>query len=114
MNPTTWSVPEFTIADRLRKARELTGLDQAQFAEEIGVSARSVGNYESDKYRSKRKRLVLRAWALRCGVPVEWIETGVAPTPDPDPGITDLSERACTRYGQVIPLGARSSTKRAA
>jgi hypothetical protein len=30
-------IPEFTLGDRLRKARELTGLSIRRFADEIGV-----------------------------------------------------------------------------
>lgn len=100
-----WSVPEFTIADRLRKARERTGLDQAPFAAEIDVSKGTVSNYESDRYTHQRKRIVLRAWALRTGVPLHWIETGDAPpTPDDDPGISGESSSACTRSAQVTHL----------
>lgn len=39
-------IPEWTLADRLRKAREMAELDQAQMADRIGVSRRSVINYE--------------------------------------------------------------------
>ena len=73
----TGDIPVFTIGDRLRKARERTGLSQGDFAAEIDISPRSVSNYESEAV-SPRK-LVLKAWALRTGVPLEWIETGVTP-----------------------------------
>jgi transcriptional regulator with XRE-family HTH domain len=76
-------VPEFHAGDRLRKARELTGLDQEHFAESIGISRGSVSNYE----RSSRppKPIVLKGWALATGVPVEWLEHGTgASTPPPD------------------------------
>ena len=35
-------IPEFTLGDRLRKARELTGLSIRRFADEIGVSHTTV------------------------------------------------------------------------
>ena len=74
-------IPEFTVADRLRKAREVTGLDQTQFAAEIDVSRGTVSNYEQG--RTNVRRIVLKAWALRSGVPIEWIETGaVGPQDD--------------------------------
>lgn len=76
-------IPEFTIGDRLRKARELTGLDQVQFATEIDISRNTVGNYENGNV--KPRRLALKAWAMRTGVPLEWLETGVASS-SPDGG----------------------------
>lgn len=39
--------PTFTKGDRLRKARELTGLDQKAFAEAMGLHRDSVRKYES-------------------------------------------------------------------
>jgi transcriptional regulator with XRE-family HTH domain len=39
---------KWTIADRLRKARELTGLSQEEFAAKIGISKGTVGTYETN------------------------------------------------------------------
>lgn len=77
-------VPEFTVGDRLRKARELTGLDQGPFAEQLGVSRGTVSNYERST-TEHYKPIVLRAWALATGVPLEWIETGQGPSSGPTP-----------------------------
>lgn len=68
-------VPEWTLGDRLRKARELTGLDRAAFALELGVSRNTVSAYELNE-RAKPRVVVLRSWALRCGVSQQWLETG--------------------------------------
>lgn len=74
-------IPTFTMGDRLRKAREVTGLGASEFADVIGVSRNTVTNYERDHV--KPRRVVLNAWALRTGVPLSWLETGRAPT-DPE------------------------------
>ncbi|WP_209706985.1 helix-turn-helix domain-containing protein [Leucobacter exalbidus] len=76
--PMATMIPEWTLADRLRKARETTGLDQIEFAERSGISRTSITNYEQGK-RAPRG-LYLRAWSEATGVPVEWLETGTAPT----------------------------------
>lgn len=82
MNTDTWGsttgeVPEWTVTDRLRKARELTGLDQDIFAEEIGVSRGTVSNYE--RGCNTHKKSVMMTWAMRSGVPLEWLLTGRTP-----------------------------------
>lgn len=67
-------IPQWTVGDRLRKARELTGLERGDFAGEIGISRNTVTNYEHDKV--EHRVVVLRSWALRCGVSQHWLETG--------------------------------------
>jgi DNA-binding XRE family transcriptional regulator len=76
-NPAFGVVPEFTVGDRLRKARQLTELTTRQFAEEIGVSQKTITDAEGDR-RATRK-IVMRAYAMRTGVSLEWLETGIAP-----------------------------------
>lgn len=92
-------VPEFTTADRLRKARETLGLDQEAFANALGVSRNTVGNYELGKTTSRRK-IVMRAWAMATGVPLSWLETGLAGD-DNGPG-----SRPSVPEGRVLKLAA--------
>lgn len=68
-------IPKFTSGDRLRKARELTGMDQETFAELLGVSRGTVSNYERSR-TMRRHAIVLRAWAMATGVPLYWLEGG--------------------------------------
>lgn len=86
INP-DFRIPQWTIADRLRKAREHVGLDQAEFAQAIGVSRATVSNNERGIVHPRK--IVLNAWALRTTVPIEWLETGNAPTDNPDGGPGD-------------------------
>ena len=65
-------IPELTIARRLYLARDETGLNQAEFAARIGVSRRSIVNYESGSTHPNRP--VLLSWSLATGVPLEWFE----------------------------------------
>lgn len=64
-------VPQWTVADRLRKAREHAGMTQAQLAETIGVAQRSVSAYENGQTTPRRP--VALAWALATHVPFAWI-----------------------------------------
>ena len=75
------NIPVFTKGDRLRKARELTGLSSYEFADHIGVSQKTINNAESN--RTATRKIVMNAWSLATGVPVEWLETGHT-TPDDD------------------------------
>lgn len=85
-------IPQFTQGDRLRKARQLTGLTTRQFAEEIGVSQATITNAENDN--SKVRRITLNAWSLRTGVPVVWLETGEVSDPGPGGGVPVTSRYA--------------------
>lgn len=78
------NVPEILVHHRLRIAREYAGLEQEELAQRIGVSRNTVGNAE--KGRGKQRKITLNAWALACGVPVSWIETGVVLTSPEDGG----------------------------
>lgn len=88
-------VPEFTIGDRLRKARLLVGLSTRDFAEEIGVSQKTVTDAENDK-RGVPRKILLNAYSMRTRVPVEWLLTGR------NPGDTPPNTRTCV-------MAARSS-----
>jgi transcriptional regulator with XRE-family HTH domain len=47
--PTTKVTPIWTFADRLRKARLLTGMDQRAFAAALGVTASALAAWEADR-----------------------------------------------------------------
>lgn len=76
-------VPEIQVKHRLRIAREYAGLDQGQLAELIGVSRNTISNAETGSVVARK--IVVNAWALACGVPVDWIWTGEGPATGPGP-----------------------------
>ncbi len=65
------AVPEWTLGDRLRKAREHAGLTQAELAELIGIARSSVVSYEIG--RTEPSRPVVLSWSLATGVATEWV-----------------------------------------
>lgn len=76
-NPNTASpgvALEFTLGDRLRKAREHAGLEIQQLAEAVDVHRQSVTRYETDQSVPKRGTVLL--WSMATGVSVQWLETG--------------------------------------
>ena len=94
-------IPQFDLADRMRKALRTSGLNQEEMAGYLGVSRNTVSNWVNGHWATPPKRAYLRLWALRTGVPLEWLENGeVTPT-------NDEGTRAATtgRYpGNVVTL----------
>lgn len=90
-------IPAFSVGDRLRKAREKTGLDQQGFAQEVGISRGTVSTYERAATTDGLKRPYIAAWAMRADVPVEWILTGIVAQPgDGEPvGGATLGKDTC-------------------
>jgi transcriptional regulator with XRE-family HTH domain len=64
--------PAWTLTDRLRKAREYRGLEQTELADLMGVSRRTVVNYEAGRTTPRRPQLI--AWAFATGVSFQWLE----------------------------------------
>lgn len=70
-------VPEWTLGDRLRKSIEHAGVGVGEMAEYLEVDRNTVSNYIHDKVRVPGA--VIRLWAIRTGVPLEWLRTGSSP-----------------------------------
>jgi transcriptional regulator with XRE-family HTH domain len=73
--PSNEHIPVWTAGDRFRKAREDAGLTQTELADAIGVDRKTISAYELDD-RKRPMKMVVAAWAMRCGVPVAWLMTG--------------------------------------
>lgn len=93
-------VPQWSVQDRLRKAREHAGMTQLELATAIGVARNSVSNYESGA--TKPRQIVLNQWSLATGVPVSWLMTG-----DGDDGVRHQGLEPRTRWfeGSRDPIG---------
>ena len=70
------AVPEWTLADRLRKARGDAGYSQAELAGATGISRQSINRYETGRAVPDRPKLL--AWATACHVDYGWL-TGEGP-----------------------------------
>lgn len=77
------NIPNWTIGDRLRKSLKAAGVGVQEMAEYLGVERNTVGNYINDRTRIPGPALKL--WAMRTGVPLEWLRTGVEPAPPHSP-----------------------------
>lgn len=68
------TIPEWTIGDRLRKARRTAGITRDELAADIGCSAKTLGNYENDMTRAPK--LVVKHYARCTGFPYSWLVEG--------------------------------------
>ena len=71
-------IPQWTVCDRFRKAREVRGLSQSEFAVETGLSRRTISAIENGEKKPGTKEFNL--WQMATGVPRVWLETGEAPS----------------------------------
>lgn len=71
--------PTWTVADRMRKARESAGYDVGQMAQLLGRHRNSISAYEHG--RQAVDRPILLAYAQLTGVPLWWLE-GADPPED--------------------------------
>jgi transcriptional regulator with XRE-family HTH domain len=65
----------FDLSDRLAKSLRVSGVSNQEMAATLRVSRNTISNYIHGN--TTIPYLALREWALRTGVPFEWLERGV-------------------------------------
>lgn len=78
----------FDEADRLRRALRISGTSVGEMAEYLGLKPETCSRYING--RAEAKVQTLRLWAMKTGVPFEWLKTGKAPRPDADEGPSEF------------------------
>lgn len=66
----------FPLTERLRRARQLAGLDQRQLADALGIARNTVSNYETGTSEPSASNLV--RWARATGASLDWLADGVS------------------------------------
>jgi transcriptional regulator with XRE-family HTH domain len=94
------SIPQFTLADRLRKARTDRNVTSREMAKVLNRSVSSIHGYENGSIPVRVD--VVNAYALRLTVPVSWLLTGRDPGPIP-PGTS------ATRWYLTAPATLRAA-----
>jgi len=74
---TPHGVPQWDVADRLRKALRESGTSSTEMADYLGVSKTSLSNWINGHFEPSTQ--TLRLWALRTGVPYEWLISDTNP-----------------------------------
>ena len=65
------AVPEWDLADRMRKALRTSDTGVQEMADYLGVARNTVSNWINGRIQPSTQ--TLRLWALRCGVPYSWL-----------------------------------------
>lgn len=71
-------VPEFDLADRMRKALRSSEVGVMEMADYLGVARNTISNWINGHVAPSKQSL--RLWAMRTGVSFEWLQTGENPT----------------------------------
>jgi transcriptional regulator with XRE-family HTH domain len=65
------AIPQWDVADRLRKSLRYAGIGTTEMAAYLGVSRQSVGNWMTGRIEPSQQ--TLRLWAMRTGVSYRWL-----------------------------------------
>ena len=96
-------VPEFDLADRMRKALRTSGVGVQEMADYLGVARNTVSTWINGRIEPSTQ--TKRLWALRTGVPFEWLEHGeVTPTGEPTRATTDRYPSNLVTIGDTMPI----------
>lgn len=80
-------IPEWDLADRLRKSLREAEISVGEMAARFEVNRNTIGNWLNG--RTVPSASDLRVWSNETCVPVEWLRWGVVPPNDPsDQGVT--------------------------
>jgi transcriptional regulator with XRE-family HTH domain len=80
-------IPQFTLGDRLTRSMRDAGIGVQDMATYLGVARNTVSTWLHDRITPNTQ--TLRLWALRTGVPLEWLQTGQCPHGDSNSEPTD-------------------------
>jgi transcriptional regulator with XRE-family HTH domain len=75
---TITQIPQWTLGDRIRKAREVAGLEQQDLADALYMSRAAVSSWENSHSQPAPRKLAVIASVT--GVSASWLLTGTADT----------------------------------
>jgi transcriptional regulator with XRE-family HTH domain len=101
--PATSSIPDWDLADRMRKGLRKAGVSVQQMADYLGVKRNTVGTWING--RNQPSPQTLRLWAMRCGIDHYWLVHGTvenhvaAASAIADPGLNNAGST-----GRIVTL----------
>ncbi len=76
-------VPQWDMADRMRKSLREAGVNVQDMADYLDVNRNTISNWING--HNSPPTAAMRLWAMRCGVPYEWLKDGIESS-EPGPG----------------------------
>lgn len=81
---------DYTLGERICKARDAVGLSTAQLARRLGVKSSTLQGWESDRSEPRSNKLVLLAGILN--VSPTWLLVGRGASPGLDNAMTEIEQ----------------------
>jgi transcriptional regulator with XRE-family HTH domain len=81
-------VPQWDLPDRMRKALRVSNIGVQEMADYLGVARNTVSTWINGRIEPSTQ--TLRLWAMRTGVPYEWLTEG---DDGPRPGVPTKGRR---------------------
>ena len=69
------ALPLFHVGDRMRKSMQAAGYSVQDMADYLDIGRGAVSKWLNGKIMPSRQTRLL--WAMRTGVPVDWLEEGI-------------------------------------
>jgi transcriptional regulator with XRE-family HTH domain len=95
-------VPQFDLADRMRKALRVADIGVQEMADFLGVARNTVSTWINGKITPSTQ--TIRLWANRCNGPYEWLRWGDFPGPGsrhtPEYAERNSQKKVTVRNGQ--------------
>lgn len=102
----TPSIPEETLGERMRRALRKEHIGVQEMADYLGVARNTVSTWLNDRIEPSEQTLML--WAMRTGVPLEWLKHGLVPFPRR----VDLPDTHTGNTGPAQPTGGYAASTR--
>ncbi|WP_297583857.1 helix-turn-helix domain-containing protein [Roseibium sp.] len=83
------SSSDYTLGERICKARDISGLSTAQLARRLGIKTATLHSWESDRSEPRSNKLVLLAGVLNVSPTWLLVGRGAPPVVD-EPAVSDL------------------------
>lgn len=98
-------IPQWTFAERLRKVRRDAGMNQTEFAEQLGVKRESLTAWETGRNEPRSITEVVERLERLTGVPRQWFLGWLDPEPQPrqvgEEGLEPPTFRVETRHLKI-------------
>jgi transcriptional regulator with XRE-family HTH domain len=114
LSPAGGPIPEWTLADRFRKARLTSHLSQKAFAAQLDINASAYSQWEAGNSKPRDVVAVARRIELLTGIPASWtlgLDDAKSPHPDgPGRGSEGLLPHLDSNqkpFGNLAPMRAK-------